>query len=420
MNFKKRVTAFVMAAMMTFIAFLTLPVQAEAAGPIAKGVDVSVYQGAIDWNAVAADGYSFAFIKAGSGKSGLDPYYAVNMFGANAAGIKTGVYVYSYATTVEGAAAEAQFAIAAMQPFPVSMPVVYDLEDAVHKNMSREQLAALAVTFCSIVESAGYHPMLYSSKNWLLEKIGNVPYDKWVAQYNDVCEYPNPAFWQFTSSGSVRGIQGRVDLNFQFKDYSNIIVANGFVTRGNKTYLYQNYRKQVGFVDYEGRRYFMNADGSMYKEGWLTDGVNFFYMDTSDGHMLHDLVKIHGKYYYFDVNGFMTRGLVNLNGQTYMFGADGAMHYGWYTDASGIRYFRNDGSMITNAQMTIDGKEWIFDANGLATQIISAETLAAQNPAAWVLDPVTGGMIDTTTGLPVDPAIVQAVIAQAQALAGQS
>lgn len=419
MKHTKRITAWILTLVTAIAVFFTVPVQAEAAAPIAKGVDVSMYQGVIDWNAVAADGYSFAFVKAGSGKSGLDPYYVANMFGANAAGIKTGIYVYSYATTVEGAAAEAQFAIAAMQGFPISMPVVYDLEDTVHKYMSREQLAALAVTFCSIVESAGYHPMLYASKNWLTEKIGNVPYDKWVAQYSDKCEYANPAFWQFTDSGRVKGIQGNVDLNFQFKDYSRIIVANGFVTRGDKTYLYQNYRKQIGFVDYEGRRYFMNADGSMYKNGWLTDGVNFFYMDTSDGHMLHDLVKIHGKYYYFDVNGCMSRGLVNLNGKTYLFGADGAMHYGWYTDASGTRYFRSDGSMVANTQMKIDGIKWSFDANGLAAQIINAETLAGLNPAAWVLDPATGSMIDTSTGTIVDPAIVNAVIAQAQALAGQ-
>ena len=79
--------------------------EAEAAGVIGKGIDVSKYQGAINWSAVAADGYSFAFIKVGSAKSGLDPYFAANMVGANAAGLKTGVYLYSYATTVEAAMA---------------------------------------------------------------------------------------------------------------------------------------------------------------------------------------------------------------------------------------------------------------------------------------------------------------------------
>ena len=146
------------------------------------------------------------------------------MVGANAAGLKTGVYLYSYATTVEAAMAEAQFTLAAIAPFTVSMPVVFDLEDAVHKTMTPEQLQALTVVFCSIIQSAGYQPMVYSSKNWLTQRVGPIPFDVWVAQYAEACEYPNPAFWQFSNSGTVSGIDGRVDLNFQFKDYSNIII----------------------------------------------------------------------------------------------------------------------------------------------------------------------------------------------------
>ena len=122
---------------------------------------------------------------------------------------------------------EAQFAIAAMEPYSISYPVVYDLEDSIHKNMSPDQLAALTVAFCSTVQQAGYYPMVYSSKNWMVGKIAATPYDKWIAQYNTVCEYPNPAFWQYSSSGVVAGINGSVDVNYQFKDYSNLIVANG-------------------------------------------------------------------------------------------------------------------------------------------------------------------------------------------------
>lgn len=332
MNWKKRIVSLVLAAVIGVGTFLSSGVEAEAAGVIGKGIDVSKYQGAINWSAVAADGYSFAFIKVGSAKSGLDPYFAANMVGANAAGLKTGVYLYSYATTVEAAMAEAQFTLAAIAPFTVNMPVVFDLEDAVHKSMTPEQLAALTVVFCTIIQSAGYYPMVYSSKNWLTQRIGPVPFDVWAAQYADACEYPNPAFWQFTSSGTVNGIQGRVDLNFQFKDYSNIIIPYGFTTRGGKTYFYNNYRMQYGWVDYEGNRYFMNADGTLYNNGWLTDGVNTFYMDTKDGHMLRDLVTIQGKNYYFDVNGFMQKGYVTIAGLTYLFGADGSMQYGWFTD----------------------------------------------------------------------------------------
>ena len=72
----------------------------------ARGIDVSKYQGNVDWNAVRASGVTFAFIKAYSAKSGIDPYFARNLAGANAVGIRTGVYVYSYATTVEAAVAE--------------------------------------------------------------------------------------------------------------------------------------------------------------------------------------------------------------------------------------------------------------------------------------------------------------------------
>ena len=352
MKLRKRMMGLLLAVAVAAGSFLGTPVRAEAANTIAKGIDVSKYQGAVNWSAVKNAGYSFAFIKIGSAKSGLDPYYAANMAGANAAGLKVGAYIYSYATTVEGAITEAQFAIAALEPYTVSYPVVFDLEDSVHKNMTPEQLASLAVAFCSTVQSAGYYPMVYSSKNWMTGKIAATPYDKWIAQYNTVCEYPNPAFWQFTSSGTVPGIDGRVDLNYQFKDYSNLIVANGFVDRGGNRYYYRNYRMQFGFVEDNGKTYFMNADGTLYKQGWLGDGVNMFYMDTKDGHMLKDLVEIGGKKYYFAANGLMQRGMIPLDGKIYLFGADGTMQYGWYTDASGMRYFQADGSMAVNATLT--------------------------------------------------------------------
>ena len=87
-----------------------------------------------------------------------------------------------------------------------------------------------------------------------------------------------------------------------------------------------------------------------------TSGVNTFYMDTKDGHMLHDLVNIQGKNYYFDVNGFMQKGFVNIGGLTYLFGADGSMQYGWFTDEKGVRYFQEDGSMAMNKTLVLDGK----------------------------------------------------------------
>ena len=468
-GFGKRIAGFVLAAAVAAGTFLSTPATAKAAAPLAKGIDVSKYQGAVNWSAVKNAGYSFAFIKAGSAKSGLDPYYAVNMAGATAAGMKVGVYVYSYATTVEGAMTEAQFAIAAMEPYSVSYPVVYDLEDSIHKNMSPDQLAALTVAFCSTVQQAGYYPMVYSSKNWMVGKIAATPYDKWIAQYNTVCEYPNPAFWQYSNSGVVAGINGSVDVNYQFKDYSNLIVANGFVDRAGGRYYYKNYRMQYGFIEDGGKRYFMNTDGTLYKKGWLGDGINMMYMDTKDGHMLTDLVEIGGKKYYFASNGLMQRGMIPLNGKiylfgadgamqygfysdptagtryfktdgsmaanelltvgtnkyyfntngvmatgltniggvTYLFGADGAMQYGWYTDASGMRYFQTNGAMAVNTTLAVGGVTYVFDANGLATAV------PVINPATWVTDPATGVTIDIATGAVVPAETVAAAAAAA-------
>lgn len=431
MRLRKRMTGLLLAAAVVAGAFWAAPVQADAAA--AKGVDVAVYQGAIDWNAVKNAGYSFAFVKIGSGKSGLDPYFAANMIGANAAGLKVGAYVYSYSTTVEGIQQEALFAITALEPFTVSLPVVLDLEESAHKSLTTEQIGALITTFCETVKSAGYYPMIYSNKNMLTTQIGTTAYDVWVAQYADTCDYANAAFWQFTSSGSVPGISGNVDLNYQLKDYSGLIVANGFVDRNGKRYYYKNYRMQFGFVQDNGNTYFMNADGSLYKNGWIGDGTNLYYMSTKDGHMLHDLVTIQGKNYYFGADGLMQRGLVAIDGTLYYFGTDGTMQYNtWYTDASGNRYFGEDGRMVAAAVRTIDGVEFSFDANGIATAVAApAETvqtaaaadasaaLAAGsiNPLAWVIDPVTGITVDSSTGQVVDPVLVEQTLNLARQMA---
>ncbi len=411
MVWKKRIAGLALAMSLVLLTFAGSPLPAKAA-PLATGIDVSQYQGAIDWTRVRNAGYTFAFVKIGSAKSGLDPYFAANMAGAQAAGLKVGAYVYSYASTIEGAVTEAQFAIAALEPFSVSMPVVYDLEDTIHESMTAEQVAALAVAFCSTVQMAGYYPMVYSGRNFAVEKFGGIPYEKWIAQYGPSCDYPGMAFWQFSSKGSVPGISGNVDLNYQWKDFSNLIVANGFVDRGGNRYYYRNYRMQFGFVEDGGQLYFMNVDGSLYRQGWLGDGVNLFYMDPGDGHMVHGLCRIDGRDYYFGPDGLMQRGLVALDGKVFYFAEDGAMFHGLLPDpATGlIRYFQEDGSMAVNVSLSVDGVEYVFDANGLG----SAVPTAVPDPSAWITDPATGQTIDTVTGQIVDPAVVMQVLQSMQ------
>ena len=104
---KKAVAMLTAAALFAVIPGTVSEAAVSPAQAIAKGIDVSKWQGPIDWNSVAAQGYTFAFIKIGSSKSDLDPYFVPNMIGASAAGLRTGGYIYSYATTPEAAVAEA-------------------------------------------------------------------------------------------------------------------------------------------------------------------------------------------------------------------------------------------------------------------------------------------------------------------------
>ena len=128
----KRFTALILAAAMLVSVFTSLlpETHAEAAG-IATGIDVSKYQGPINWQAVKNAGVTFAFIRVGNTTSGVDPFFAQNMTGAAAVGIKTGVYIYSNAKNAAEAQAEAGMVLQLIAPYQVSMPVVIDLENDV-------------------------------------------------------------------------------------------------------------------------------------------------------------------------------------------------------------------------------------------------------------------------------------------------
>lgn len=144
-------------------------IQAEAknAGTaISIGIDVSRWQGDINWAAVAASGVQYAFVRVGSVKYGLDVKFDQNMRQAAANGVKTGVYIYSYATTPQEAAMEAVFVLQAISNYTVSMPVAIDIEDSVQRTLSPAQIAEIANTFCAIIENAGYYPVVYGSKYW--------------------------------------------------------------------------------------------------------------------------------------------------------------------------------------------------------------------------------------------------------------
>lgn len=205
------------------------------------GVDVSSHQGWIDWNAVAADGVGFAFVRVGNrgyteGAISPDEYFDYNVDAAASAGLDVGVYFFSQATTPDEAREEAQFVIEQLAGRDLALPVVFDHEPVTTASgraneISGDELAACVDAFCEAIEAAGYQTMVYGNRqdmariapidgsaeaaSALAEEIGGRAV--WLAEY-DVTE-PTAAFdfsiWQYTNAGTIDGIDTPVDLNIE-------------------------------------------------------------------------------------------------------------------------------------------------------------------------------------------------------------
>ena len=198
-----------------------------------KGIDVSKYQGTIDWSAVKEEGIEYAFIRLGlrgyeSAKIVLDEYYEANMKGANSAGVAAGVYFFTQAVTVEEAKEEADFVIEHLAGYDVSCPVVFDVErisggKGRADQLTKEERTDITIAFCEAVKAAGYTPMIYGNVvcfTRLLDMTKLNDYEKWYAFYDDYMYMPyNVSCWQYTEKGLVDGIPGNVDLNISFKTW---------------------------------------------------------------------------------------------------------------------------------------------------------------------------------------------------------
>lgn len=192
-----------------------------------KGIDVSKWQGTIDWMKVKADGIDFAIIRAGYGSNSTaydDKYYEKNVAGCEKVGIPYGVYLFSYANSVSDAISEADHVIRLVKGKKLSYPVFYDLEDAkTTGKCSNALILEIAKTFTERVEAAGYTVGIYANKNWNTTKLTDKWYDtkpRWIAQYNSKCTYTGKYdIWQYTSSGKVNGISGDVDMNYCYTDF---------------------------------------------------------------------------------------------------------------------------------------------------------------------------------------------------------
>lgn len=186
-----------------------------------RGIDVSKYQGEINWKKVSGSDVDFAFIRASYGTTS-DPMFVTNAKNANKNGIKVGAYHFATFTDSKTMKKEAKFFISRLKKVDITYPVVLDLEGASHKKIKKSTLTKLANDFMKLVEAEGYTVMLYSYNNFIRDHLNvkSLNYDLWVANYIERPTSITHKVWQHTSSGRVSGIKGDVDINIAYEDLS--------------------------------------------------------------------------------------------------------------------------------------------------------------------------------------------------------
>ena len=199
-------------------------------------IDVSKWQGAVNWAVVKNAGVRHAMIRAGYGNSvrQTDPQFKRNAAQCIALGIDWGVYWYSYATSPEMARQEARCCLQVIQGLKPTMPVAYDIEyEPGILALSNAQRTAMVKAFLEEVEAAGYYGILYASTDFIRNRLNwqeLTKYDVWAAQYGSRCTCPLPfGIWQYSSSNPL-GIPGygkSLDCNKVYKDYPAIIQSAG-------------------------------------------------------------------------------------------------------------------------------------------------------------------------------------------------
>ena len=206
-----------------------------------RGIDVSRWQGKIDWEKVKKAGAQFAILRAGFGRAidQIDPFFYANYEACKAIGLPVGAYWYSYATDTAAARKEAATCLKAIEGKSFEYPVWFDQEyEPGIKALTDQQRTDIVKAFCGALEDAGYYTGLYCSRDWLQNYL--IPsqlkaYDIWVAAYSSTPgNVPLPyGMWQYSSKGKMPGISGNVDLNIAYKNYPAIIKNAGLNrTRG--------------------------------------------------------------------------------------------------------------------------------------------------------------------------------------------
>ena len=200
-----------------------------------KGIDVSSWQGNIDFAKVKASGIDFVIIRAGYGRETRqnDNCFELNYRNAKAVGLDVGAYWYSYAESAEDAVKEARACMEVIKGKIFEYPIYFDLEEQSQFAKGRNFCDSIIKAFCGELEKDGYLAGLYCSTYYLNNYISNSvagKYALWVAQYNYRCTYTANKYgiWQYSSEGRINGISGNVDMDYCYIDYPNIVKNSGY------------------------------------------------------------------------------------------------------------------------------------------------------------------------------------------------
>ncbi len=328
--------AWTAAVMLLCLLFVMQPQKAQAATTI-QGIDVSRWQGSINWSKVKKDGINFVMIGTGRFKNGVatqDPYFETNIQGANNVGINVGIYHYLTATTTSDAKAAANYVLSLANGHKVSYPIAVDIEDDVYKSMSKKKRTDLVIAFLDVIADAGYYPAVYASDDYFVSSLNtsrlkSKGYDFWVAAWTKKPVTTPLSMWQYSSTGKVSGISGTVDVDYSYKDYSSLVAPR-----------------------YSPKK---------VEAGWYTDGTNTWYVKSNGSIPKSSFVKVGSRTYYVNAEGYRVTGWQTINGKRYFFKKSGVMRTGWYTSKGNKYYFDPDTGACASGKTTIGGKTYYFN-----------------------------------------------------------
>ena len=339
---------------------------------ISKGIDVSYHNGTIDWKKVKQSEVEYAIIRCGYGtnnKSQDDKKWEENVKGCVDNNIPYGVYLYSYADTVEKASSEADHAIRLLQGKKFKYPVYYDLEeDKLRDKISKKTIADIAQTFCDKLSAKGYTVGIYANKDWFTNYLTDSRFNnwtKWVAQYNTVCNYQGKYdMWQCSSTGKVPGISGNVDLNYSYSPFENSY-GGGNTNNGGTTTKYSD-----GLNEIEGELYYFknNRIDTSYS-GLAQYGNEWYYIENGKVNWNYTGLAQRGNEWFYIEKGKLNwnhSGIVEYNNQ-WFYVERGRLNWNY----TGLGQSDNDWYYIVKGRVNWGytglvqrGNEWFYIENG--------------------------------------------------------